>query len=333
MMGYAVCGYQFARQSEGFPALKASRIGQLADSLYFLGFLWTLWALIDSFVIHQLSIAEAVFRTFGYALVTTATGMFLRLLLLQFQHAGGELKEWSEREMALAIEDFRKELRRTIRVTKSFGADVSNATKVWIESFTDSTKALETATENVKDQTVDLEQALIELHKANKEMAGKQVEEMAAVTLKRVEEAMKTALDGFNNGTNSVINSLRTTVHNVEKEIAADMEQRRSEVKEMVLLFKKALNEHVKEMQNIRSSLEGISGQIQRIKVPDDIVEKTIASQITVAITPSVRKATDDLKSAISELSNAVRTASDEVHKSVRALRTRGPITRWLLKN
>jgi hypothetical protein len=46
MMIYAWCGYRHTR-SEQLPALKSARTSQLADSIYFLGFLWTLWALID----------------------------------------------------------------------------------------------------------------------------------------------------------------------------------------------------------------------------------------------------------------------------------------------
>jgi len=77
----------FASASQAY---KLSIVGQLADSMYFMGFVWTLWALIDSFVIHQLETADAIFRTFGYALVTTAAGMFCRLAILQFKYTATE---------------------------------------------------------------------------------------------------------------------------------------------------------------------------------------------------------------------------------------------------
>jgi len=82
MLFYAINGHYYAYRGNNSIRTKA-RLDQVADSVYFLGFIWTLWALIDSLVFKRLSASEAVFRTFGYALVTTAVGMFLRLALIQ----------------------------------------------------------------------------------------------------------------------------------------------------------------------------------------------------------------------------------------------------------
>jgi len=46
MIAYAWAGYRNARFSASHPALHSTRIAQLADSVYFLGFLWTLWPLL-----------------------------------------------------------------------------------------------------------------------------------------------------------------------------------------------------------------------------------------------------------------------------------------------
>src|SRR5271157_5762082 len=70
--------------SEGTP-WGAARISQLADSAYFLGFLWTLWALIDSFVIKKAT-PQSAFQVFGYALITTLGGTAIRLFLLNFKY-------------------------------------------------------------------------------------------------------------------------------------------------------------------------------------------------------------------------------------------------------
>ena len=57
-----------------------------ADSLYYMGFLWALCALITTFVFWPVPklTADAVLTTFGYALVTTFVGMLLRLVIVQF---------------------------------------------------------------------------------------------------------------------------------------------------------------------------------------------------------------------------------------------------------
>jgi chaperonin cofactor prefoldin len=68
-------------------SLKKKNILQFADSLYYMGFLWALFALIATFVLWPAPklTTDAVLTTFGYALVTTFCGMLLRLLIIQFQ--------------------------------------------------------------------------------------------------------------------------------------------------------------------------------------------------------------------------------------------------------
>lgn len=60
---------------------------QFADSLYYMGFLWALSALLATFVLWPAPklTADAVLTAFGYALVTTFCGMLLRLVVIQFQ--------------------------------------------------------------------------------------------------------------------------------------------------------------------------------------------------------------------------------------------------------
>ena len=68
-------------------SLKRKNTLQFADSLYYMGFLWALFALIATFVLWpapKLN-ADAVLTAFGYALVSTFCGMLLRLLVIQFQ--------------------------------------------------------------------------------------------------------------------------------------------------------------------------------------------------------------------------------------------------------
>lgn len=63
-------------------------ITKFADSVYFLGFLWTLIALIHA-LMGEIA-ADRVFYAFGYALLATATGMTIRMLLLQTHITAGD---------------------------------------------------------------------------------------------------------------------------------------------------------------------------------------------------------------------------------------------------
>jgi len=164
LLTYAWLGYDYAENNNESPKARAARIGQLADSLYFLGFLWTLWALIDAFVVHQLSITEAVFRTFGYALVTTATGMFLRLLLLQFQSSEMDFGV-DQLQMEEQIALFTSRLSAASDKVDGFAAMSGRALDGWISSLNNSAAGLVSAVEEVGRQTGTLNEALVGVHR------------------------------------------------------------------------------------------------------------------------------------------------------------------------
>jgi hypothetical protein len=152
MFSYAWSGHRFANKAN-LKTVRAARIGQLADSIYFLGFLWTLWALIDSFVIHQLSIATAVFRAFGYALVTTTAGMFLRLMLLQFQYTGDEWVEAGAEEIEKELRNFSSALSTTSKAIKGFQVSADKAMADWTQALTHSVTALTKSVDDVAQGT------------------------------------------------------------------------------------------------------------------------------------------------------------------------------------
>jgi hypothetical protein len=77
LIGYTGYGY----------AVRKKNAVQFADSLYYMGFLWALFALITTFVLWPAPklTTETVLAAFGYALVLTCCGMLLRLVTVYFQ--------------------------------------------------------------------------------------------------------------------------------------------------------------------------------------------------------------------------------------------------------
>ena len=69
-------------------------IQKIADSAYFMGFLWTLWALIFVLISKAERLtAPALYLAFGHALVATGSGMAARLFLLQFYRSIGDQED------------------------------------------------------------------------------------------------------------------------------------------------------------------------------------------------------------------------------------------------
>ena len=97
-------------------------IEQFADSIYYLGFLLTLVALIVSLVV--LSEAEysleGVGSRFGIALATTVLGLFLRIILTNFRESFSDKKVILEEQLAKSMKDFSYQVQiqaRTLRTT------------------------------------------------------------------------------------------------------------------------------------------------------------------------------------------------------------------------
>ena len=97
-------------------------IEQFADSIYYLGFLLTLVALIVS--LFALSADDyslvGVGSRFGVALATTVVGLFLRILLTNFRETFSDQKVIMEQQLAKSMKDFSHQVTihaRTLRTT------------------------------------------------------------------------------------------------------------------------------------------------------------------------------------------------------------------------
>ena len=325
MLAYALYGYRRHVESAGkLVALRSTRVGQLADSVYFLGFLWTLWALIDSFVIHQMSIAEAVFRAFGYALVTTAIGMFLRLFLLQFWYSEEEQVGSVKRAVEEEIAQFSQEIRNTIDSISAFRKRTDDALSGWIDSLNKSTEALKIAVDHVRAQTADLKDVLAEIHKVSVD----HVEKLVEMALDQLVRKLEPSLEALNNANKQFVaevnvsaakvkNAVDGGIRNVEGAIHAVTEQMRSglarsadaisgSLEESARFIDKAITTFAETLSaqtvNLGSGLENLSRQIQQIRVPGDIIEKTVAQQVATA--------TEGLVGSTKALQDAVKGAT-----------------------
>jgi hypothetical protein len=131
MVGYAILAFNTAVSlfAGSSAAYRSSIDSQLADSMYFMGFVWTLWALIDSFVIRQINTGDAIFRVFGYALVTTACGMFGRLVILQFKYTGTEQSTGAQESVEDVLLKFAVTLDGTRKILDDWHASLAAATE------------------------------------------------------------------------------------------------------------------------------------------------------------------------------------------------------------
>jgi uncharacterized protein YoxC len=322
-------------------ALRSARVGQLADSLYFLGFLWTLYALIDSFVIHQMSIAEAVFRAFGYALVTTATGMFLRLFLLQFEYLEEEQVRLGEQTIEEEIGRFTKEVNRAVTSISGFSTQTDTALTEWIDSLNKSTGALKTTVDGVKGQTADLKEALVEMQKTS----VKHMDELVETALSQFIQKVAPSVEALNNANRQFVTEVNTSTAKVETAISAgvnnigaivhagaiqiesqlsrgtnaisiSLEKSTQTIETTAAKFTDSL---LKQMGKLESSLADVFKQIAEIRVPADIVEKTVGEQLD-RVNARLGESTRAFQEGITNLSKQigeVRVPADIIERTV----------------
>jgi len=298
LLTYTWRGYKYVKSAGEHIALRQARVGQLADSVYFLGFLWTLFALIDSFVIQpQVSIAEAVFRAFGYALVTTATGMFLRLFLLQFEYSGEEQISLAKQNVEEEITRFANELTKGSESIRSFHAGIN--------SLNHSVGTLSGSVHEVKNQMSDLLTRLDKLHSDSfariEEHTKNSIKDLIReLDFSKIKEKIQTdlqeAVRALRDAVSKTIRSLETTTNKFTDTASTQTEK-------------------------LRSSIQTVSDQIAQIRVPSDIIEKTVGEQVN-KVTSTLAESSKDVQEALRRLSEQisnVRIPADIVEKTITA--------------
>ncbi|HXG06028.1 MAG TPA: hypothetical protein VNI77_01720 [Nitrososphaera sp.] len=289
---YAWYGYKYVESAGELIALRQARVGQLADSVYFLGFLWTLYALIDSFVIHpQFSIAEAVFRAFGYALVTTATGMFLRLFLLQFGYSEEEQVRLAKQNVEEEIGRFTKELISGTEGIRSFYAEINSLKR--------SAGILRTSVDKINGQISDLTTELLKLHRDS---------------LTRLEEHTKNTIRDHIGKFDlaQLTNQLQSELLKVIKVLGDSVVKTTGSIETTTTKF-------TDDIKKLQLSLQDVSTQIGHIRVSPDIVEKTVGEQVTKVTTTLTDsgKAFQEAVRRLSEQVSNIHIPSDVVEKTV----------------
>lgn len=306
LLGYAFYGWKYIRESAGtLLSLRQARLGQLADSLYFLGFLWTLYALIDSLVIHETSIAEAVFHSFGYALITTALGMFLRLLLLQFSYSEEEQVRFGERQVEEEITRFSKEVGNAITSIAAFRNRTDVVLSEWIESLKKSTERLTISVGEVNTQTVGLKDALIKMQQLNTEHVQNLISTSVSQFIQKVAppfEEIKKANTDFVKEVNASASKVQTIVDSGTKEIKRILSSEVTTIESSTTKFSHLFGTHLSQLE---PALSEILKQIRSIQIPSDIVENNLLEQITKIVT-KVDQSTLLFQDAIKRLSKQI---------------------------
>lgn len=260
-------------------ALRTVRLAQLADSVYFLGFLWTLWALIDAFVLHSAA-EDAAFRVFGFALVTTAAGMGIRLYLLQFKYGAADQAEQADltiernvERLSAATERVCVSLQKLHSQTDVLHAQLSQfseASKEAHQGFAQahretSTKITETIAETVADVREALKRPVQEYGKSIRAFTGG-VNEQARALEQTVAAVSKTVTQSVEEAANTMKSAIGTTAGSIAADhirIAHDLQAQVAQISTTLSRISEGLA-GIGQFGTVLSKLGGIVSELDR---------------------------------------------------------------------
>jgi hypothetical protein len=285
---------------------------KLADSLYFLGFIWTLYALIDALLkgAGQAKDANALFTTFGYALVTTGLGMFLRMVVIQLGYSAPEQLQDTRDAVAEGLEQFSVHLREAqnalvisrnqfTKTAEAWVAGSQEVSKAMREASAQTTETARTAVERVAAGLQGVSTAVDACGESSK-IASRAVSSLAkrvATSGEKLEESLEKASSEAADALTDAATRL-SEVHIPSNVVATHLSRL---VDEMVAPSKSLLAS----LENIAASAGTAQGKISQISETTvrDMSEMSQSLQRLAVSIQGTEQSTDRLRAALSEIS------------------------------
>ncbi|WP_435162539.1 MotA/TolQ/ExbB proton channel family protein [Candidatus Pelagibacter bacterium nBUS_25] len=184
---------------------------QLGDSVYYLGFILTLWALI--LALYDLSSdpkAEDIISKFAIALVTTVVGIFVRVFMSQFAPAQEDINEMSEKMLSDTALNLKTQLDVTITTFTGLIDELSRKTSETLEKNSLELSAF--LKENSEEFSKSSKKIINNLNSASDALIEK------SSSLDKTLESLNTTTESFNENLSTLNSAL--TQNNPAREIS-----------------------------------------------------------------------------------------------------------------
>ena len=282
MLLYAIYAYSY---------VESTNLSQIADSAYFLGFLFTLSS-ITMALVNYVSSGEAeeqigdIVNMFGFALLTTIMGLLIKLLLERIKPSVSDLTEKTFNEFEKTVFRFDQHLSSTADKFKMFGQSVVDKLDEHVDQITEQLDVVvNQSTQKLKDYVEESGETLSDSMKESGEKfsnaLNKASDEMDLPTdfftnqLKEPLLNMKDQINSFNSELTEVIKSQGTIASNTEKvsqvveKLAAKMD-----LTEKMPDYVEVIENSVNEINSITVALSNTNNKINEISQSfDEVVE------------------------------------------------------------
>ena len=247
----------------------------LGDSIYYLGFLITLFALVLALLAAGGTTDQAfnkVLPQFAIALISTVVGLFARVVVAQFSSNDEDLLEVSEKSLVDSATAFRAELDISLETYKNFTTRVEKEVQEIVQNSTiQLTTFFEKNSEEFSEKSIKVLDALA----------------LSSETLNKKTQQIETSLDLLNKGISDFNNNLGSadkeilSLKNTFSELSNNFVN--NNMLEDLKNFPKAINEYTENIESIKKLLLQDSELISNMK--DDIqnnLQKSNEAMISV---------------------------------------------------
>jgi hypothetical protein len=322
-----------AYASYGYSIRKKNTI-QFADSLYYMGFLWALFALIATFVVWPAPkmTTDAVLTTFGYALVTTFCGMFLRLVIMHFQDTASDrlmnAQETIDHRVAALIQQINEATMEITAFRDRAACDLGGTLHDLVQSLADvREKIVEQHQTMTKMMTAGFESSLKEILgrlaaiQIPQEILTTEVAKLVATLGKRGEDFEKAAqkLEKSLMQAAETVTSFGNSLYGSEgakqvgvavKDLSSKIKERTEQFLEMTTALERSrteLDSQLNSLQSLRSAFETVSTQLSTFETElKDISSTSMSADVRSGLL-NVQKAIHSSLEASKTIESTIR--------------------------
>jgi methyl-accepting chemotaxis protein len=243
---------------------------QLADSVYYLGFILTLFALI--FALYDMSkdlTAGIIIPKFGIALVTTVVGIGIRVYVTQFVPTQEDVSEITEKQLTDTASNLKTHLDVSIKTFRDFIDETSRKTSETLEKNT--LELISFLKENLDEFAKASSNIIENINKSSTALVNK------STHLEKALEDLNSSTENFNSNLQSIsskANSLGNSLENLNSALSKNNpSQELANLQNVIRAVQHSMKSSAEELTKIKNI---VSTDLQEISKNKKEVYKSI---------------------------------------------------------
>ena len=313
---YFVIGRRMARQ--------LINLEKFGDSLYFMGFVFTLIALVvgmDPFGGSSESLKSTqILKMMGIALTTTVVGMILRLWVTHFRPTISDQESDARTDIAVLVEKLHNEIDSTLNYVANLRDTILRDSLTATDSFVKSTQkriesqitVLEESTDKASSSITEIAQkSLTQLESHNTEMqktrekSSADLAKMMADLQSGIEQSITTSSGGMNEALGNVISQLDTSIESFNVKVSG--------IDLPTDILSSRLTPIVGELEaSVQNMVSSLNNKTEELNTIENLMEKF---QSIAQLSDNIESAYNKQKEVVDSLASGASNASQEIIK------------------